>query len=200
MRQPWCDKMIRVWLSICLFISACFLFAGKAMAHPHVWVDSQYRVTIDQPNIEALEGTWSLDLFTSTSLIAEYDVNSDGEFTGQEKVAMIEVLKSFESYGYFIKMKRDGVDMVPSDVRIIDVRIRDQMLWVRLGIALPESVDLESSTLSVAFGDDELYFAMEPFEEGLVRLSGFLSEICTPIEREAEEASVAFWVDLSCKS
>ncbi|MGJ8645754.1 MAG: DUF1007 family protein [Marinomonas colpomeniae] len=191
--------MVRFWLSLCLFISASFLLVNKVMAHPHVWVDSQYRVTIDQPNIEELEGIWSLDLFTSTSLIAEYDVNSDGEFTGQEKVEMIEVLKSFENYGYFIKMKQDGADIVPSDVHIIDVRVRDQMLWVRFGITLPSPVDLETSTLSLAFGDDELYFAMEPLEEGLVRLSGLLSEICTPVEREAEETSVAFWVDLTCK-
>ena len=187
--------MIRFWLCLCL--SA--LLAGNAFAHPHVWVDSQYRVTVDQPEIETLEGTWSLDLFTSTSLIAEYDLNADGELTGQEKIDMIEVLKSFDTYGYFIKMKLDGTDIVPKDVHILDVRIRDQMLWVRFVITLPAPVDLSVSVLSLAYGDDELYFAMEPLEEGLVRLSGFLSEICTPVEREAEETSVAFWVDLSCR-
>lgn len=192
--------MIRFWLSVCLSISISFLFVNKAMAHPHVWVDSQYRVTVNQSKIDELEGTWSLDLFTSISLIAEYDVDSDGELTGQEKVEMIEVLKSFENYGYFIKMKQDGTDIVPTDVRILDVRIRDQMLWVRFAIALPEPVNLEVSTLSLAFGDDELYFAMEPLEEGLVRLTGALSEACTPIKREGEEMSVVSWVDLTCKS
>ncbi|MEP2617733.1 MAG: DUF1007 family protein [Marinomonas sp.] len=186
--------MIRFWLCLCA------LFVGNAFAHPHVWVDSQYRVKVDQPNLEVLEGTWSLDLFTSTSLIAEYDVNADGELTGQEKVEMIDVLSSFDTYGYFIKMKLDGEDFVPSDVHVIDVRIRDQMLWIRLGIALPVPVNLETSTLSLAYGDDELYFAMEPLEEGLVRLSGLISEICTPIKRDAEEMSIAFWVDLSCHS
>jgi ABC-type uncharacterized transport system substrate-binding protein len=88
---------------------------------------------------------------------------------------------------------------VPKGVRNIDVRIRDQMLWIRLGIELPAPVNLETSTLSLAFGDDELYFAMEPLEEGLVSLSGALSEICTPIEREATETSVAVWVDVTCK-
>ncbi|NLQ18023.1 DUF1007 family protein [Marinomonas sp. M1K-6] len=180
-----------------VFFSA--LFAVSAMAHPHVWVDSQYRVNVDQATIETLEATWGLDLFTSTSLIVEYDVDGDGELTGQEKLDMIEVLKSFDQYGFFIKMKQDGADIVPNEVQVLDVRVRDQMLWIRLGIALPTPVNLETSTLSFAFGDDELYFAMEPLEEGLVRLSGTLSETCTPIEREAEETSVALWVDLTCK-
>ncbi|ETX12297.1 ABC transporter substrate-binding protein [Marinomonas ushuaiensis DSM 15871] len=187
--------MIRFWL---LLISV--LYVNTAMAHPHVWVDSQYRIAVDQPKIETLEGTWSLDLFTSISLIAEYDVDSDGELTGQEKVDMIDVFTSFENYGYFIKMKQDGVEIVPTGVRILDIRIRDQMLWVRFAITLPTPVNLETSTLSLAFGDDELYFAMEPLEEGLVRLSGALSETCTPIKREAEEMSVASWIDLTCKS
>lgn len=186
--------MIRLWLCLCV------LFAGNAVAHPHVWVDSQYRVTVDQPNIEILEGTWSLDLFTSTSLIAEYDVNADGELTGQEKLDMIDVMQSFDTYGYFIKMKQDGQDIKPKDVRILDVRIRDQMLWIRFGILLPAPVDLSTSVLSLAYGDDELYFAMEPLEEGLVRLSGMSAEMCTPIQRDAEEMSIAFWVDLSCHS
>ncbi len=181
-------------------IIAGFLFLNKAVAHPHVWVDSQYRVTVNESKITTLEGTWSLDLFTSTSLIAEYDVNFDGELTGQEKLNMLEVLKSFETYGYFIKLKKDGEDFLPEKVKIFDVRIRDQMLWMHLSIALPEAVDLNTSVLSLAYGDDELYFAMEPLEEGLVRLSGALSETCTPAEREAEEMSIAFWVDLSCHS
>ena len=188
--------MVRFILCLCLSV----LFVGNAVAHPHVWVDSQYRVTVNQAQVETLEGTWSLDLFTSISLISEYDIDSDGEFTGQEKVEMIDVLTSFENYGYFIKMRQDGAEIVPTGVRILDVRIRDQMLWVRFAITLPAPVNLETSTLSLAFGDDELYFAMEPLEEGLVRLSGALSEACTPIKREAEEMSVVSWVDLSCKS
>jgi hypothetical protein len=68
-----------------------------------------------------------------------------------------------------------------------------------MAIHLPEKVDLQTSTLSLAFGDDELYFAMEPLEEGLVRLTGAMAEVCTPAEREAEETSIAFWVDLTCQ-
>ncbi|BDX01456.1 hypothetical protein MACH16_02040 [Marinomonas pontica] len=185
---------MRFWLSCCLM-----MMSGVALAHPHVWVDSQYRIDVDQANVSRLEATWELDLFTSTSLIAEYDVDGDGEFTGQEKLDMIEVLKSFENYGFFIKMKQDGANLVPEQVHVVDVRIRDQMLWIRLGIDLPTPVNLETSTLSLAFGDDELYFAMEPLEEGLVRLSGALSEICTPVEREATETSVAVWIDLTCQ-
>ncbi|BFM49993.1 DUF1007 family protein [Marinomonas sp. THO17] len=183
------------------FAISCLLsfFTMVALAHPHVWVDTQYRVKVDSTQIDRLEATWSLDLFTSTSLIAEYDIDANGELEGQEKLDMLEVLKSFENYGFFIKMKRDGVDFVQKKVQVMDVRIRDQMLWMRMVIDLPEKVDLQTSTLSLAFGDDELYFAMEPMEEGLVRLTGTMAEICTPVERDAEIISVAYWVDVTCQ-
>ncbi|MCB5162137.1 DUF1007 family protein [Marinomonas algarum] len=188
--------MMRAWLWSVLLVC----LPVTATAHPHVWVDSQYRVVVNQATLQRLEATWSLDLFTSASLIAEFDVDGDGEFIGQEKIDMIEVMKSFDQYGYFIKLQQDNMAVLPSKVSVLDVRIRDQMLWIRLGIELPTGVNLATSTLSLAFGDDELYFAMEPLEEGLVRLSGVLSETCTPIEREATETSVAMWVDLSCRS
>lgn len=188
---------MRFWFCLCI---ASILLVGKVMAHPHVWVDSQYLIKVDQTRIHSLEATWSLDLFTSTSLIAEYDVNGDGKFTGQEKLDMIDIFQTFDSYGYFIKIKQDGEDLVHDSVQVLDVQIREQMIWVRFGVALTTPVNLETSTLSFAFGDDELYFAMEPLEEGLVRLSGAFAEICTPIEREAVEISVAFWVDLTCQS
>ncbi|MDB4837822.1 DUF1007 family protein [Marinomonas sp.] len=188
--------MIRTWFCFLIAMS----FAGYGYAHPHVWVDSEYQISIEETKINSFEGTWSLDLFTSTSLIAEYDINFDGAFTGQEKLDMIEVLESFDRYGYFIKLKQDGNDLLPQSVRIKDVGIHDQMLWLSLEVSLPETINLETSTLSLAYGDDELYFAMEPLAAGLVHLSGPLSELCTPLEREAVETSVAYWIDLSCQS
>ncbi|MCV2401792.1 DUF1007 family protein [Marinomonas sp. C2222] len=188
--------MIRTWC--CLFIALSF--ASHSLAHPHVWVDSEYRINIEQTQISTFEGTWSLDLFTSTSLIAEYDTNFDGAFTGQEKIDLIEVLTSFDQYGYFMKLKLDGKDLIPQSVRVKNIGIRDQMLWLTLDVTLPQTIDLQTSTLSLAYGDDELYFAMEPLEAGLVHLSGPLSELCTPLEREAFETSVAYWIDLSCQS
>lgn len=179
-----------LWLSV--------LLSSQAQAHPHVWVDSQYQVTVDQAQIEYLQASWSFDLFTSTSLIVEYDVDADSRFTGQEKVELIEVLSSFEKYGYFLKMALDGKPLAPRNVVIQDLGIKDQMLWVSLRIQLPVPVDLQQNTLSLAFGDDELYFAMVPLEEGLLSLSGAYAETCTPIQRDAEEMAIESWVDLQC--
>ncbi|MEO9654043.1 DUF1007 family protein [Marinomonas sp.] len=173
-------------------------YLGSSQAHPHVWVDSQYQITVDQPQVEYIQATWSFDLFTSTSLIVEYDVDANAQLSGQEKVELIEVLSSFDQYNYFIKMVVDGYPMAPKSVDILDLGIKDQMLWVSLRIQLPKSVDLVRDTLSLAFGDDELYFAMVPLEEGLLRLSGAYAETCTLISREAEEMAVESWVDLQC--
>lgn len=183
-----------------LVILLSVVMSGLALAHPHVWVDSQYQVVVDKPSIDTLEANWSLDLFTSASLIEEYDVDGDGKFAGQEKADMIDVLKSFEKYGYFIHMKVDGKKIEPKQVTIVDIGVKDKELWMKLGITLPKPVDLDKSTLSLAFGDEEYYFAMVPLEAGLVQLSGMLAETCTPVTRDdTSDIGIESWVDLHCE-
>lgn len=187
-----------IFLRLLAFISL-LLGSAQIIAHPHVWIDSQYQLDLDQPNIHSLQASWSFDLFTSTGLIIEYDVDADGALTGQEKVAMIEVLESFDQYGYFVALNLDGQPITPSRIRVTDVGIHDQMLWAKLDIELAQNVDLRTSTLSLAFGDESLYFAMVPVEQGLLNLSGSFAEACTPNQREAEEISIESWSDISCQ-
>ncbi|GAB3487449.1 DUF1007 family protein [Marinomonas epiphytica] len=182
-----------------LFGLFCVLFSAQAFAHPHVWIDSQYQLDLDQPSFHSLQARWTFDLFTSTSLILEYDVDGDGALKGQEKIAVIEVLESFDQFGYFVWLDLDGQPLKPDSISISDVGIYDQMLWAKLDIELAQDVDLRSSTLSLAFGDDSLYFAMIPVEQGLLSLSGRFAEACTPNQREAEEISIESWSQISCQ-
>lgn len=168
-------------------------------AHPHVFMDAQYRLQVNTLSIDSLEATWLFDLFTSTSLVLEYDQNADGQLQGEEKKALAEVMQSFETFGYFLKIYQAEQAIVPSQVDIVDIRIVDQQIWVRLGISLAEKISLKTAPLSLAFGDDELYFALTPPPMGnLLRLEGVLAELCTPTSRDAEELAIDSWVDVSC--
>ena len=128
----------------------------------------------------------------------EYDSNADGEILGAEKAALVEVMRTFDQFDFFIKLLISG-DTIKPIVEVVDLAIRDQQLWVKLGLSLPEPVDLRQHTLSLAFGDDDLYFAMVPAEDGLLRLTGALVETCTPTYRAAEELSIDSWGDLVCE-
>lgn len=173
--------------------------ANHAMAHPHIWVDSQFQITVDTPTIKTLNATWSMDVFTSVSLLENYDTNGDGKLTGDERKELLDGLKNLKKNDYFVHLKVNKKDVAPKDVEITDFGFKDKMLWANLTVVLATPVDLNTSTLSLAFGDSEYYFAMVPLEEGLLRLSGKLAESCTLISRDAKDRGIESWVDLTCQ-
>ncbi len=181
------------------FISAwLFVIANAASAHPHVFIEAQYHIDLNTPEVNMLEASWKFDLFTSYSLILDYDTNSDSQFQGEEKKVIAEKLKGFEAANYFLKVVADGNSVRPSDVTVVDIHIEQSQVVVRFGVRLPEVVSLQEGSLTLSFGDDEFYFALMPPESGLLSLQGLLAETCTPEVREAEEISIDSWVDLSC--
>lgn len=170
-----------------------------AEAHPHVFIDSQFRLAVDQASVDAFEAAWALDVFSSAGLIAEYDRNADGRFRGQEKVDLAAALSSFDEFGFFIRLKMDEESIQPHSVRVVDVGVFDQQVHIKLGVELPQPVNLQQHTLSLGFGDETLYVAlMAPEGSALLELSGRLAETCTPIEYDADEMYMDRWVDLSC--
>jgi len=175
------------------------LGANSALAHPHIWVDVQYQAVVDSPAIETLNATWSWDVFTSLSLLEAYDENADGQFTGNERAELLEGLQNLKKDDYFVQLKVADKAIKPQSVTISDVGMKDKMLWMTLKVRLATPVNLEKTTLSMAFGDPEYYFAMVPSEAGLLRLSGALAEICTPIEEDAKELGIETWINLSCQ-
>jgi len=182
-----------------ILLSAWLLFiANAANAHPHVFIEAQYRVDLNHPTVNTFEASWKFDLFTSFSLILEFDANADGKFQGAEKTIVAEKLDSFKPFDYFLKVVVDGQTVRPAEITVVDVQIAQEQVLVTFGVRLLETVSLRDQPLSLSFGDDEFYFALMPPDSGLLNLQGTLAETCTPIEREAEEMAIDSWVDLSC--
>ncbi|WP_191601798.1 DUF1007 family protein [Marinomonas algicola] len=175
-----------------------FCLASLVGAHPHVFIEGQYRIELDKTTIDSFEASWKFDLFTSSSLILEFDTNSDSQFQGQEKQIVADKLKSFEAFDFFMKVLVDGNAVRPSRVVVSDIIIQNQQILLIFSVAMPDPINLQKQTLSLSFGDDEFYFALMPPENGLLLLRGMLAETCTPNSREAEEMAIDSWADVSC--
>ncbi|MBJ7553764.1 DUF1007 family protein [Marinomonas spartinae] len=182
-----------------VLVLGTLLGASQALAHPHIWVDSQYQITVDTPTIQTFNATWSMDAFTSVSLLENYDTNGDGQLTGEERQELLKGLQNLKKNDYFVHLKVNKKDVKPKEVKITDFGFKNKLLWVNLKVTLKTPVNLNQSTLSIAFGDPEYYFAMVPLEEGLLRLSGKLAESCTPISHDGKERGIETWVDLTCE-
>lgn len=183
--RGWCGLMIG-------------LAAASASAHPHIWIESYYQVDVTAPNIQRVEAVWAFDAFSSNDLLIEFDTNADGRLEKEEKAEAAAALRNLEQYGYFLAMQEDGEALTADSVQILDLWVQEDMLHVRLGIVLPEPVNVQQHTLRLGFGDPENYFAMVIPDAGLIKLTGTLAELCTPTPAAAEAIYMEGWVDLSC--
>lgn len=180
---------------LCCLLGAYSMFVS---AHPHIFIDSYYKVIVNQNQVNHLQAMWLVDDFTSSSIILGYDVNMDGHISGQEKEDLIIAFDSFKEQDYFLKIEQDRQPLMPHAVRIADLEVRNGQLWLRLDVILPELIDLSASTLSLAFGDDTMYTALTPDQNGLVQLTGRDAENCTPMQRASDVITIDSWIDLSC--
>lgn len=174
------------------------LMTSTALSHPHIWVDSYYRVVVNEPTVQTLEANWTFDLFSSLDMLMAFDSNADGIFQGQEKAEAAVAMTNLAQYGYFLRIQVDGEEVAPAQVSVVDVAISDQKLQVTLGIELAEPVNIQEHTLRIGFGDKENYFAMVIPDAGLIQLAGVLAETCTPTPANAEEFYMEGWIDLHC--
>ncbi|TBR43900.1 DUF1007 family protein [Marinomonas agarivorans] len=186
------------WISrfVSLFL---IIFSWSVNAHPHIFIDSYYKASVSQGKLEQLEAFWLVDDFTSSSVMMGYDLDLDGQILGQEKEDLIKAFDAFNEQAYFLKIEKNGQPILPANVTITDLQVRNQQLWLSLSILLPEVVNLRAASLSLAFGDDTMYTALLPDQQiGLVQLTGQDAENCTPEQRESEVITIDSWIDLSC--
>lgn len=186
--------LVKVFL-FCLLIMG---YGASVYAHPHIFVDAYYKVDIRDNGIDHLEAFWLVDELTSTAIVMGFDADFDGDITGVEKEELIAAFDAFKEQGYFLKIEQDGRPILPHFVNIAELEVRNEQIWMRLEIFLPNVIDLKQSTLSLAFGDDTMYTALLPDSAGLVQLSGIYAESCTPVSRTSEVVTIDSWGDLHC--
>lgn len=105
------------------FLIATTAFAGAAVAHPHVWVESRSTVSFsDDGAIAGVTHVWRFDEGYTSYLVQGLDTNGDGAYSSEELAELAEInATSLADFGYFTNLTIDGQDHVfaaPTDYRL----------------------------------------------------------------------------------
>jgi ABC-type uncharacterized transport system substrate-binding protein len=130
------------------------------MAHPHVFVDTSFNISLSNKSAPVVEVTWSLDEMSSMTLIMDYDQNGDGTFDAAEEAFFKkEEFDSLKANSYFTYLHADGKALqttAPADFRAF---IEENRIIYRF--TLQSATPLQSfKALKVACYDPENYMAM----------------------------------------
>ena len=120
--------------------ASALAFAAPATAHPHVWVNVEATVVVENGTITALQQKWLFDEFYTAQAVQGLDTNKDGKFDREELKELTEVnMEGLKEFDYFSFARLAGKELVFDTAR-------DAYLEVVELSAPPPSTEYGSST------------------------------------------------------
>ena len=138
------------------------LTSTTASAHPHVFAEARMEVVIgDDGKVEALRHVWRFDELFSSTVLLEFDANSNLKLEPEEAVAVGDVVKdSLSDFNYYTAISHDGADIPVTVPERINVDFQKGQILMFFTVAPSKDVPL-SGKLSFGAYDPTMYAALD---------------------------------------
>lgn len=149
-------KRLAMWAA---FLSLAPL---PAFAHPHIFAEARLEVVAgDDGNVAELRNVWRFDDVFSSSVLMDFDTNSDLKLDHSELHEIAETIRtSLADYGYFTFITSDGAPVPVAKPDNFHVDFKDHQLLVFF-VAKPEKKVPIKGNLSFGVHDPTLYTAID---------------------------------------
>ncbi len=144
------------------------LISTQLRAHPHVFAEARLDVVIEGEQMTALRHVWRFDeLFTSTVLV-EFDLNSDLKLDADELAAVgTTVHESLAEFNYFQIVTSDGKDIAMNAPDQLIADIQEGQLII-LFESKPEKALNLSGKLAIGVYDPTFYTAIDYVKDDMM--------------------------------
>lgn len=159
---------------------AAGVLAVDALAHPHVFAEARLEVVSDGKAVNAMRHVWRFDDLFSSTIILEFDKNSDAQLDDTERAAVSKVVKeSMAEYNFFQNVSDNGKDVnvtVPADIM---VNVEDNIVTM-LFETVPETPVSLAGKVSFGVYDPTFYTSIEFLEDTNLAVDGAVPASCKP--------------------
>lgn len=173
--------------------TALLASASPASVHPHVFAEAQLNVGLstDKTTVKTLRHLWRFDELFSSTVMMEFDKNSDLQLDAAEMQAVSETIHaSLADYNYFQIVTVDGKDIPMKAPASLNVQFDNDQLVVSF-----ESEPKTPLTLSgkVDFGvyDPTFYTAIDFVTDDKIAVDGLPSSCERTVLRPSAEDAIA---------
>jgi ABC-type uncharacterized transport system substrate-binding protein len=154
---------------------ASLALAGKASAHPHVWVTMQSElVYAPDGSVTGVRHAWTFDDMFSVFATQGIEAKKKGEFTREELAPLAQVnVTSLKEYDFFTFAKANGKPLEfnePPDGYYLDFDPKETVLT--LHFTLPLKAPVKAKDLTVEVYDREFFVDFSFAEKNAVKLVG----------------------------
>lgn len=152
--------MMKTRLSALAILAA--LAPLPALAHPHIFAEARLEVVADDTGaITELRNVWRFDELFSSSVMLDFDKNSDLKLDPDELAEVGKtVLESLAEYNYYTTITEDGKDIKVGKPDVIHADFKDGQLLMFFAVKPAEAMPLKGK---MTFGvyDPSMYTAMD---------------------------------------
>lgn len=153
-----------------LIAGAAWLLPAAAMAHPHIFAEARLEVVAGEDgSIAELRNVWRFDEMFSSSVILDFDKNSNMKLDPDELAEVGQtVLESLEEFSYYTTITEDGKDIKVGKPDVIHVDYKDGQLLMFFQLKPAQAMPLKGK---MTFGvyDPTMYASMDfPTDENMV--------------------------------
>jgi ABC-type uncharacterized transport system substrate-binding protein len=161
------------WIKIAL-LGAAALGLPRADAHPHILIEARTALLFDpQGQVVGVSNVWDFDDAFSAYAIQGYDSKGDGKPTKEELQPFAEInLNSLKEYGYFTRMKVDGVNIGFAHPKNYFDVFANEKLTLSFTLPLAKPLDLHGKTLQLEVYDPTYFAAITFAQHDPVKLVG----------------------------
>ena len=167
--------------------------AGRALAHPHVWVTASATVLYDHNAITGLQQAWTFDEFYTQQAIEGLDKNGDGKYDRQELQELAQVnIDGLKEFAYFTnaKLGADDLKFKPPVDYWLDYTDKG-VLTLHFTLPLEKPVPADAVGFAFSVSDPSYFIAFDLAKDDPVKLGpgappGCATTISDPSEDDAD--------------
>lgn len=144
------------------FIAALLAAPLPAFAHPHVFAEARVEIVSGADgNLAELRNVWRFDDIFSSSVLMDFDKNSDLKLDHSELNEIAETIRtSLADYGYFTSITANGAAVTVARPEVFHVDFKDNQLLVFF-VAKPEKTLPLKGKLAIGVYDPTMYTAID---------------------------------------
>lgn len=143
-------------------VAALLLAPAAASAHPHIFVEARLEVVAgDNGQIAELRNVWRFDEVFSSSVLLDFDKNSNLKLDPDELKAVGKTVRqSLADFDYYTNMTDNGKHIEVSPPDVINVDFKDHQLLMFFAVKPATPIPLKG-TLSFGVYDPSLYTSID---------------------------------------
>ncbi|MBA3043129.1 MAG: DUF1007 family protein [Alphaproteobacteria bacterium] len=133
-----------------------------ALAHPHIFAEARLEVIAGADGtISELRNVWRFDDIFSSSVLMDFDKNSDLKLDHSELKEIADTIRtSIADYGFFTSITSNGAAVSVVKPEVFNVDFKDNQLLVFF-VAKPEKVLALKGKLTIGVYDPTMYTAID---------------------------------------